>query len=189
MAAGLSSRFQSNKLLAELDGASLARRALNAVPADKLDKVVVVTCYPELRALAEGMGFFTVWNNRPEAGISFTIRLGLEGLQNMDAAMFMVCDQPLLTRASVSSAVELYRKNPHCIVGLSFDGKRGNPCIFPSAYFPELRALSGDMGGSAVIRKNEASLLLCEAADESELKDVDYPPDLDESHSLPTRNP
>ena len=53
-------------------------------------------------------------------------------------------------------------------------------CIFPSRFFPELSALKGDVGGSAVIRENESSLLLFETTDASELKDVDYETDMED---------
>ena len=42
------------------------------------------------------------------------------------------------------------------LVGLSHGGVRGNPCIFPAAYFPELLALTEDHGGSSVIPNSAA---------------------------------
>ena len=178
MAAGRSLRFGRNKLLEEYNGKSLAGRALDAVPADRLYRVVVVTRFNEIEELAEAKGFITARSDCPEAGVSLTIRLGLEKLEGADAALFMVCDQPLLTRASVSAAVDFYREHPDRIVSMAFNGLRGNPCIFPSDLFPELSELSGDNGGSAVIRRNETRLLLFEAADASELKDADNVCDL-----------
>jgi molybdenum cofactor cytidylyltransferase len=180
LAAGCSSRFGSNKLLRKYDGQSLAQRALDAVPEDRLDKIVVVTGYPEVRDLAVARGFEVVNNDRPDEGLSLTIRLGLERMLAMDAALFMVCDQPLLKRASVMGAMELYCRHPDRIVSLASKGERGNPCIFPSRLFSELSALSGDSGGSTIISSHEESLLLFEIADASELKDADYEKDLDE---------
>ena len=52
MAAGNARRFGENKLAAQLRGRSLILRALEAVPAEKFDKVVVVTQYPEVMRLA-----------------------------------------------------------------------------------------------------------------------------------------
>jgi len=179
MAAGQSSRFSRNKLLMEFDGLSLAERTLGAVPADMLDRIVVVTRFPEVRAWAEAKGFDIQWNDAPEKGISLTIRLGLQLMRDMDAVVFMVCDQPLLTRASVSASVEYFREHPDRIVSASYASLRGNPCIFPSVYFPELNALTGDTGGSAVIREHEDALLLFEFPDASELKDIDQISDIE----------
>ena len=55
MAAGNARRFGENKLAAQLRGRSLILRALEAVPAEKFDKVVVVTQYPEVMRLAGGV--------------------------------------------------------------------------------------------------------------------------------------
>ena len=104
--------------------------------------------------------------------------MGLEALHGVDAALFMVSDQPMLKRSSVSAVVDCYLENPERIVGAAYDGTRGNPCIFPKKYFSELLALTGDTGGSSVIRKHEEALLLFELPDPSELTDVDYISDL-----------
>jgi len=178
MAAGLSTRFGQNKLLVELDGRSLIRRALDAVPSDKLDRVIVVTCFPEIQALAEAGGLEYVWNSRPEDGISLTIRLGLKRLRDFDAVMFMTSDQAWLSRTVLSAMVDFYCGNPGNIVSMSYGGVRGNPCIFPSVFFPELLALRGDTGGSAVIRRHEELLVLFEAGSANELKDIDIPSDI-----------
>lgn len=172
MAAGNAARFGANKLLAEVRGRSLICRALDAVPLDLLHAAVVVTQYPEVEALARERGLRTVENDRPDLGISRTIRLGLTALGEVEGAMFLVSDQPLLRRETVAAALRRFQDAPERIVALSAGGRRGNPCVFPGKFFPELLALGGDRGGSAVIRAHPEALLLVEAAEE-ELWDVD----------------
>ena len=174
MAAGNARRFGENKLAAALDGRSLIRRALEAVPAEEFDKVVVVTQDPEVQALAETFRFDTARNEHPDWGISHTIRLGLEALGDLDGALFLVSDQPLLNRESVRELAELWRSRPDKIAALAHGGVRGNPCTFPARFFPELLALREDHGGSTVIRRHEEELLLLEVRRE-ELTDVDTP--------------
>ena len=48
MAAGSGRRFGGNKLAAELDGKTLIRRALEAVPAAQFFAVVVVSQYEDI---------------------------------------------------------------------------------------------------------------------------------------------
>ena len=177
MAAGNARRFGGNKLSAELDGRSLILRALEAVPRPLFEKTAVVTQYPEVIALAERMGFQAVENPHPDYGISHTVRLGLAGLQNCDGVMFLVSDQPLLRRESVEALVRLWYTQPERIAALSHGGVRGNPCLFPARFFPELLALTEDHGGNTVIRRHEEALILLEAAAE-ELADVDTAADL-----------
>ncbi|MBE7002993.1 MAG: nucleotidyltransferase family protein [Ruminococcaceae bacterium] len=173
MAAGNAERFGENKLAAVVDGKTLMERALEAVPAKALAAVCVVTQYDAAAALAERFGFRCVRNDRPEDGLSRTVRLGTEALcEECGAILYLVSDQPRLRRESVRALLDFYRAHPDRIVAASHDGRRGNPCVFPADYFPELRALTGDVGGSAVIRKHENALLLFEIG-ENELTDVD----------------
>ena len=80
MAAGSGSRFGRNKLEAVVDGKSLLRRSLEAVPAEEFAQVTVVTQYDAAAALAEEFGFTVVRNDRPEDGLSRTVRLGTEAM-------------------------------------------------------------------------------------------------------------
>ena len=172
MAAGDARRFGENKLAALFDGKPLILRALEAVPAEEFSAVAVVTQYPEVEALASEFGFLPVHNPHPDWGISHTIRLGLEALGECGAALFQVSDQPMLRRETVKGEVEFFRRHPDKLVGLGHDGVRGNPCIFPAAWFPELLALKEDHGGSSVIRRHEEDLLLFECPAQ-ELADAD----------------
>ena len=174
MAAGNARRFGENKLAAELDGRSLIRRALEAVPGEAFDSVVVVTQYPEITNLAQEFRFTAIQNEHPDFGISHTIRLGLSQLQDCDGVLFLVSDQPLLRQESVAELVRLWRKQPDKIAALSHGGVRGNPCLFPAPFFPELMNLREDKGGNTVIRRHEDCLVLLEV-DLRELTDVDTP--------------
>ena len=174
MAAGNASRFGTNKLARMFGGKPLIRRALEAVPSEAFVQVAVVTQYPEVAAPATAFGFQAVENSHPEWGVSHTIRLGLSVMDSCDGVLFQVADQPLLRRETVAEAAALWREHPEAIVALAHNGQRGNPCLFPARFFPELMALEGDRGGSAVIRRHPEALVLVEAAEE-ELWDVDTP--------------
>ena len=179
MAAGNASRFGNNKLAAELDGKPLIRHALEAVPRHLFSQVVVVTQYPEVEDMTREFGFTPLHNDHPDYGISHTIELGTKALQQCNAILYMVSDQPLLDDASVERIVECWRNHPCNIVGAAHNGKRGNPCIFPREFYDELLALEEDHGGNTVIRKYPERLLTVEVAQE-ELTDVDTPKALED---------
>ena len=172
MAAGNARRYGNNKLAAQLRGRSLILRALEAVPAEQFDTVVVVTQYPEIMRLAAEFHFAAVLNEHPEYGISHTIQLGLTGLRDCGGVLFQVSDQPLLRRESVAELVRLWKRSPESIAAVGHNGVRGNPCLFPARFFPELLELREDRGGNAVIRRHEEDLMLLEVPTE-ELYDVD----------------
>ena len=174
MAAGNASRFRSNKLLAELNGKPVIRHALEAVPKSAFHRVLVVTQYPEVEELAHYFSFETLRNDCPDAGISRTIRLGTEALQDCSAILYMVADQPLLDNATVEQLLKVWREHPCNIVGAAHNGKRGNPNIFPKEFFRELCELEGDHGGNTIIARYPDRLLLVEV-DRSKLQDIDTP--------------
>ncbi len=178
MAAGNASRFRNNKLAAQFQGKSLIRHALEAVPKELFSQVVVVTQYPEVEEMAKEFGFSAIHNSHPDYGISHTISLGTQAMAECDAILYMVSDQPLLVDASVERVVECWKAHPDKIVGAAHKGKRGNPCIFPREFFPELLDLKEDHGGNTIIRKHPEYLLTVEVA-ELELTDVDTPEALD----------
>lgn len=177
MAAGASLRFGSNKLLQTLGGTPLYRRALEAVPQDVFSAVCVVTACKPMSELAKSMGFETVCNDRPELGISRSIRLGLETMLNCDGVLFMTADQPLLTKTSIRTIAESFSAAPDFIVAAAANGQRGNPCLFPKAFFPALLSLEGDRGGSRIIKDNPHQLKTAEVP-ARELADADTAQDL-----------
>lgn len=177
MAAGNASRFGENKLLTTINGQTMIARTLRAVPAQRLCAVCVVTQYPAVADLAQAAGFLVAENRHPEQGISHTIALGLAAMPPIDAALFLVADQPYLQRQSVERLLDFYAQAPPYIAAVSHDGRRGNPCLFPACFFPELLALQGDRGGSAVIHAHQDMLRLMEV-DSLQLQDVDTPQQL-----------
>lgn len=177
MASGNARRFGANKLLADFYGEPLISRTFKAMPKDVFCKIAVVTQYDEVRRLAQNYGFYVIMNGTPEQGISSTVKLGTEFMYECDAVMFAVGDQPYLSQQTVCKAAELYAQNTDKIIAAAHNGKRGNPCIFPKRFFDELLRLTGDVGGSAVIKKHPESLMLFET-DEKQLFDIDRPTDM-----------
>jgi len=174
MAAGEGKRFGANKLLEELAGAPLYRWALGAVDPALFSQVIVVTGHRPVAETAAALGFTVVKNGAPELGVSRTIRLGLEAAEQACGALFMTADQPLLTGETLRRLIDAFLAQPDQIIAASHGGVRGNPCVFPKEFFPELLCLQGDTGGSAVIRRHPERLLLVEVP-EQELLDCDTP--------------
>ena len=173
LAAGAGSRFGGGKLLAEFDGKRLFERAMNALPTERFVRVAVVSGCEDILAESERRGFLAVRNDAPEQGVSLSIRLGLESAKPCSAVLFLVGDQPLLTKESVRRILEAGAARPEkIIVPEAPDGRLGNPCLFPAAFFPELSALEGDRGGKRVIRAHPEAVLTVPLPEE-ELFDTD----------------
>ena len=183
MASGAGRRFGANKLLQTVDGLPLVRRVMAACPPELFAPALVVSRYPEILSLAEELGYTPIFNGGAEEGISATVRLGTAAAQaaGADGALFAVADQPWITRASVERVMAAFSSHPDTVPALGWQGKKGNPCLFPREFFPELSALTGDTGGGAVIKAHRDRLRLVEAGNPAELLDVDTPADLGHS--------
>ena len=136
---------------------------------------VVDSPYPQILAAGERFGFLPLYNGGAAEGISASIRLGLARMSDLDGVLFAVCDQPSLTTKSIIRLKKSFLESPDAIYALSWQGRRGNPVVFPADLFGELAALTGDTGGGAVIRRHPERLRLVEAFSPNELLDVDNP--------------
>ena len=173
MASGQGRRFGSNKLLVEVEGVPLYRRALETLSGAGLDRLAVCSPYPEVLEAGAALGFLSLPNPGAEEGISASIRLGLSAMGGMEGVLFSVCDQPFLTTDSIIRLLHSFEQSKNAICALSWQGQRGNPVIFPADLFMELAALTGDTGGGAVIRRHPERLALVEAGSPRELADLD----------------
>lgn len=196
LAAGNGRRFGSNKLMAKVGKKKVYEHILDKLVQLDHQARICVSQYPEILDAAEKMGFCTVFNDAPELGISRSIRLGLlaalEGEASggpsedifldgnkeyaIGAAMFVVCDQPLLRLSSVETLLKVHRETDKGMVGLctaNGQGRRGNPVIFDRKYFQELLHLQGDTGGRQVMSRHPEDILWVPAAAPEELMDID----------------
>lgn len=160
--------------------------------------VAAVSQYPEILDAARASGFLPVYNAKPEDGISGSIALGIHAVEKLEAkrkrenasvrnadeeteisewaVCFAVCDQPYLRRETLERFLCEYAAGGKGIGCLSWNGEPGNPALFSCRYMGELLALSGDVGGKRIVRRHPEDVFLCEASEERELKDIDYPP-------------
>lgn len=173
MAAGASSRFGECKLIKKFASRPMFEYALDALPADKLCAVAVVSGRAEILAAAKARGFIPVLNDRPEDGPPRTIRLGMEAVGDAEGIMFMVADQPLLRRESVAGELDFFAKNANSIIAMGHGARRGNPVIFPREFFDELKALHGERGGGAVMAAHRERIMLYQLENGAELMDID----------------
>ncbi len=184
LASGRSLRFGENKLITKVNSKSLIERAISCIEKECFHKKVVVSRFESIRTKAEDCGFRFIENSHPEYGISHTIKLGLEYTKDCDATMFMVSDQPLLKKESVSKMLDFYNDNKDFIVSMGHNGKRGNPCIFPKDFYDELFSLEGDNGGSVIIKKHSDMLKIFNIESKEELYDIDTKEDLYNLHNI-----
>ena len=188
LAAGYSSRFSGNKLLAPCGGKPMVQCALeNLTEAcggrTETEAVTVVTQYPEIIAMAGRFGAEAVVNPDPSRGISSSIRVGCgaaetravsrgAALSERDYLVFFTGDMPDLHAGTIRKLFDaLCEKRPR-LAAVSFGGQFGIPAAFRADLLPEIRTLTGDRGGKSLLRAHRDELLLV-GAEPGELADYD----------------
>ena len=185
LAAGASSRFGSPKLLAQLDGRPVLQHTLDAVAASGIDDVVVV-----LGAEAEAVEAAIAWraerrvlNERPQDGLSSSLRVGLDAaveIPGADAVLVVLGDQPLLRPATVRAVLDA-AASP-ATAAASFVRARypadtaPNPVVVRRSAWALAAGVDGDRGLGPLLANRPD--LVAEVAVEGENPDVDSPADL-----------
>ena len=183
LAAGLSSRYGSNKLLEMVDGKLMFTHLLDVLTIMKEEEphryeLVVVTAYDEIEDYVKELPVKVVRNQHQELGASYSIKLGLEACGEIgrhDHVMFAVADQPYVQEDELFGFIHMFKRSYKGIGVLCWQGEMGNPVIFQGQFVPELMALTGDVGGKAVVKAHLSEVFQYEADSEMSLRDIDTP--------------
>lgn len=184
LAAGLSSRFGAdNKLLALIDGVPLVRRVAEQLVASQAAGVIVVTGFEadKLRDALEGLDIQFANNPEHAEGLASSLRCGVSALPKESAgAMIVLGDMPGITTELIDSLIDTFRqsRNRKIVYPTRKGGQQGNPVIWPSGYFEDLKSLTGDSGAKHLIGANEADTLRVPVDEDESLRDIDEPSDL-----------
>ncbi len=181
MAAGRSSRMApANKLLTDVDGRLMVQRAVDAALASHARPVAVVTGHDGARVREALAGRAVEFLDNPDyaEGLSTSVRAGLSWLEGktVDGAVFMLGDMPLVTASHIDRLIAAF--NPvegRAICVPAHRGKRGNPVLWGSRFFADMRALEGDQGARSLFREHAEQVCEVEMDDDGVLVDVDTP--------------
>ena len=159
LGAGKSTRMGGpNKLLARLDGKALIRHAAEAAAGAELAQTILVTGHraEEVASEAAGLDVAIVHNPDFADGMAGSIRTGMNALAaDIDAALILLGDMPRISADVLRQIVSIYQQDDtKLIVTATADGKRGNPVLWDSRFFPALKSLSGDVGARHLIAEN-----------------------------------
>jgi len=187
LAAGGSTRFGQPKQLLDWDGMPLVTHVTDrALSAGFNPVIVVLGCQAQATRAAldidadERRRTFVqmAMNWRWEEGLSTSVQMGLAALPpETEGAIFLQCDQPLVTADLLRTLVARFEESGAAIVHPSHAGQRGTPVLFARRLFPELAAVEGDEGGRGVIARHAEAVATVEVADADVLADVDTPAD------------
>jgi molybdenum cofactor cytidylyltransferase len=186
LAAGTSGRWgDGNKLLAEVAGKPLVEHAARAALDAGCDPVLVVTGNEraEIEAALAGLPVRVVHNPDFARGLATSVRNGVAAVpRNSVAVVVLLGDMPWVRAGHVRRLCERFDPERPRVLVPEWQGRRGNPVLWPRQLFAELAALEGDRGGRQLLARHP-DLVETVSLDEAVLRDVDAPEDLPEDRA------
>jgi len=181
LAAGQSMRMGAdNKLLADINGQPMVRVVTESVLASRAHPVVVVTGHdgPAVRAALAGLDVDLVDNPGSRAGLSTSLRAGLNVLRSVDGVVVVLGDMPWVTAADIDCVLDAFAPDlGREIIVPIHEGKRGNPVLWAARFLPELARVTGDRGGRTLLEEH-GDVVHHVTIGRGTLLDVDRPSDL-----------
>jgi molybdenum cofactor cytidylyltransferase len=184
LAAGQSRRMGGpNKLLAEIDGTPMVAHVARRLLASRARPIIAVLGN-QADAVDGALGklpFERVRNPEFAEGLSTSLKRGIAALPSgLDGVIVCLGDMPLISGRHLDRLIAAF--NPlegRAIIVPIRRGKRGNPVLWSSRFFPEMAALAGDVGAKHLIGEHAELVAEVEMDDDAVLVDIDTPEALD----------
>jgi molybdenum cofactor cytidylyltransferase len=180
LAAGQSRRMGAlNKLVLEVDGKPMVRRAVETALAAGASPVVVVLGHEAERVREALAGTDVIFAENPDyaGGLSTSLKTGVAALpDDVDGALVCLGDMPLVAPGDIARLLAAF--NPaegRAIIVPTRRGKRGNPVLWARRFFAEMREVAGDTGAKHLIGAYPELVAEVEMPGEAVLVDIDTP--------------
>ncbi len=199
LAAGASVRMGRNKLLLELGGESVVRRAARRAAEAGMSPVIVVTGHERgaVEAELDGIGCRAVFNENHAAGQHTSVSAGIAALGanlaangpdftgngpdlagRCAAAVVMLADMPFVTADMLRAVAARYRETRAPLVLSRYGGETvAPPMLYGRSLFGELLRMDRRCGRE-VARRHRAEAAVVDWPAEA-LRDLDSPEDLE----------
>lgn len=182
LAAGLGTRMGEIKPLTLVEGEPALVVILRRIRAAGISRPIVVLEPRSAQRIEEAVDLtecVVVLNDKPEAGMSRSLRLGLDVVPlEATGVLIFHADMPFVRPETIYAVLHAAKEGAK-IAAPIHRTHRGFPVFFHRACFPELReSLSGDAGGRAYVEAHPNDLVPIAVDDPGSVYDVDRPADL-----------
>jgi molybdenum cofactor cytidylyltransferase len=180
LAAGRSTRMGGpNKLTAEIGGKPLVRIAVEQALASHAAPVIVVTGHQreQVEAALAGVDVQLVHNPDYADGLGSSLKAGVAAVPaEADGVVVCLGDMPQVTAALIDRLIAGYdAEKGALVVAPTRDGQRGNPVLWSRRFFPDLMAVSGDVGARHVLSNYGEAVVEVPVSESGAFVDVDTP--------------
>ncbi len=181
LAAGRSARMGEDKLLLDLGGAPLLRRAARTALDAAIGPVLVVLAAgaDRARAALDGLGCEIVTNPDPARGMNSSLACGVAAVPAGAAAVVVaLADMPLVAPAMIRALADRFRGTSAPIVASRYGEVLAPPVLYAPRLFGDLASGgAGDGRGRQLVRAAGGAAAICDWPAEG-LVDVDDPASL-----------
>ena len=164
LAAGRSERMGSNnKLLLNVDGIPLVRKSAINILNSNVKSMTVVTGFDENKIVnaLSGLNVNFVKNINFREGLSSSLKAGLASITPSPSAVIIcLADMPKIQPEHINQLIENFdplKGWEICIP--TNNGKRGNPVLIGSRFFPYIFETSGDFGAKQVMKQHSDKIV------------------------------
>jgi molybdenum cofactor cytidylyltransferase len=180
LAAGRSTRMGgANKLLCEIAGAPMVRHVVTCALASVARPVLVVTGHQEqdVRAALAGLAVTFIANPDYARGLMSSLKAGIAALPAETRGVLVALgDMPMLRPADFDRLIEAFMAaEAKAIVVPVHGGRRGNPVLWPAAYFVDILKLEGDTGARGLFGSHAEAIREVSLDGPAVLEDIDTP--------------
>lgn len=185
LAAGASHRMgRTNKLTIPVEGTPMVARVVDALQESGVERVLVVTGHApdEIREALGDRTIEIVHNPDYEEGMGASVRTGVTAIgHDADGVLIALGDMPWVSTDVITRLVDAFSPDSALSIYVPIFGrKRGNPVLWSSRHFPELRQLSGDVGGRSLFHSHAEALCYVDVESAAVNIDIDTPEALHE---------
>ncbi len=179
LAAGRSSRMapRNKLLLPGADGMPMIARVVDTALASRARPVLVVlgNQAAEMRGALAGRPVRFVDAPDYAAGLSASLRAGIAAVPASTAgAIVCLGDMPLVAPEVFDALIATHdAEEGRGIVVPTWRGRPGNPVLWDRRFFPELMALTGDVGGRGLLERHAEQVAQVEVESDAVLRDFD----------------
>ena len=190
LAAGRSERMgRNNKLLLNVDGIPLVRKSAINILNSNVTSMTVVTGFDENKIVnaLSGLNVNFVKNINFREGLSSSLKAGLANITPTPSAVIIcLADMPKIQPEHINQLIENFdplKGWEICIP--TNNGKRGNPVLIGSRFFPYIFETSGDFGAKQVMKQHSHKIVEVEIGTSDIHFDIDTQ---DEYENFTTRS-
>ena len=176
LAAGMSTRMGTQKLLLPFDGKTIVEKVVENILKLGIENIVVVLG-ADHEEVAEALEFWpvqTIWNENFREGMHTSVMTAVYALPvGAKAALIFLGDQPLIPESAIRKVVEAWQNSGKSIVIPLYEGKRGHPPLYDMKLRHELQNIDPEVGLRSVARKFPDEIEEVETGNCGILKDID----------------